>query len=862
MGVVSDALASHIKELVERHSIVVWFDPDQEYDEFINKLSFGEVQIFCYEHEVGFLSLRRQLEDLWSAETPPQLILYVPLNRSETQYALVEYTTVGAALEPGRQPPDWNTRLAVVAKRALQDILPAAAVSKLVDEVESGQLDLEDLDQLAERQVEVHAGALALVFGTGDAEEIALRFLTDPSIDAEIERRDADQPLVDFLGKALGTEFELGTNLEDLRARLARYILSNEFLASLESEPPERLSALPRPSSKAALKSVAQIVKGWRQRRDLAESYRSMSQRVEQELSIGKLKWPLEAIESSQTFARLEQVLQSDIEERLSHGRDGDVSRIIRERMAGYWSLEDPVIKLRWQLIGEAAEVLQFADEVKGRLNEVPSGAAEMVKAYSEGDAPWYRLDKAHRCLERDFHSMEIDTSKDDSLLRLVAVARQRHAEVTNQMAVAFIKAYQADNFEISDVMTQARVFHDFVESALEEGTTAYILVDALRYEMARDLIDQLDADWGHEIQAALATPPSITEVGMGAMMPDADRGLSIEPASKGKVGVRINDALLRNREERLEHLRNQVPQQVEVVKLHQLAPLTDKKLRDKLSETRLIVVTAADEIDGLWERDPSMARRLHDDVFSQLRRGLRTLFGIGVGKVVVVSDHGFLFGQELGAGELIDSPGGDTACLKRRVWLGKGGEVREGCLRAHVSDFGLGGDLELLTPYGTAAFKVAGGSMEYFHGGLSLQELVVPVLVVTSGGVSPDLEEPAFTWRLSLGSERITTRFCSVTVEGNAEQLFEEPPRIRVEIRAGDEVVSIPVSSSYGYDEATRDVVLEFEGEGSTTIKLNTITLQVTEQPEQDSVDVLLIDSDTGVSLEKIDGVPIDIAL
>ena len=54
------------------------------------------------------------------------------------------------------------------------------------------------------------------------------------------------------------------------------------------------------------------------------------------------------------------------------------------------------------------------------------------------------------------------------------------------------------------------------------------------------------------------------------------------------------------------------------------------------------------------------------------------------------------------------------------------------GCMRTPIASFGLSGDLELVTPYGLAWFKVQGGSMVYSHGGLSLQEIVVPVLMVS----------------------------------------------------------------------------------------------------------------------------------
>ena len=53
----------------------------------------------------------------------------------------------------------------------------------------------------------------------------------------------------------------------------------------------------------------------------------------------------------------------------------------------------------------------------------------------------------------------------------------------------------------------------------------------------------------------------------------------------------------------------------------------------------------------------------------------------------------------------MIDTPGGKTAALKRRVWVGQGGADLRGILRASLSAFGIGGDLEIATPWNLSCF-------------------------------------------------------------------------------------------------------------------------------------------------------------
>lgn len=213
--------------------------------------------------------------------------------------------------------------------------------------------------------------------------------------------------------------------------------------------------------------------------------------------------------------------------------------------------------------------------------------------------------------------------------------------------------------------------------------------------------------------------------------------------------------------------------------------------------------------------------------------------------------------------GEALDAPGGETADLHRRVWVGKGGAVAPACLRKPLSAFGIGGDLELVTPYGMSTFKVAGGSTEYFHGGLSLQELVIPIVSISAGKTKPLADTPAFRWTITPGSKQISTRFFSVTVKGGASDLFSmvAPPRVRVELRAGAQIISTPIAASYGFNEITREVTMKFEPEAQGILAANTITLQITDIPSVDVVALFLLD-ELGASLCPEMTIPINVAI
>jgi len=870
MPLVTEALLNLLRKQVEDHSTVVWFDPEKSYLDLARTLEPDAVAgaaVHRYDPERGFVWLRRQLEPLWEERTdPPRLLIYVPLARAETHDALVEFEVAGVVVRPGQQPPEQNAALAAVARRSLGAVFPPAALEEIVAQVEAGQLSLAELDQLAEKGAEAQTGAVAVIFGSGNVSEVALRFLSDPALDSEIEARQALGSLAGLLSDALGVALPADQGPTPLRAQLARQVLVTDLIELLGDSVPQSLRTFAVAGRPVARQAAVDLAQAWRMRRDLAESYVHWAERVQAEIGAGSLDLALDALAHSETFAAGEVRLQREVETTLAKRPAWRLVELAEARLGGFWSVQKPEIKARWEVVADAGRVLVEAARVEGALKGKKWSSSALLSGYALGDQPWCELDTAQRHLERDFHRFELDVQHHESLIQLVAQARRRYAAVSDHLADLFTRALAADRFELPGVLLQADVYQEVVAPAAKSGRVAYILVDALRFEMARELSAILEQDWKPDLTPALATPPTVTEIGMAALLPGAERGLTVIPAEGNRLAAVIAGGTLKTRQDRLAHFDAVVEGNVVAARLDQLAPLSDTPLSQAIESADVVVVTATEEIDGLCENNPALARRTLDDVLNQLRRAIKMLFALGIETVVISADHGYLFGEKLTTGDRIDAPGGKTATLKRRVWVGQGGAEAPAFLRAPLSAFGIGGELEIATPWNLSCFKVKGGAMEYFHGGLSLPELVVPVLTVRPAVARAPAVPARVQWTLTPGSQTISTRFLSVTVEGRSEELLPiEPPAIRVEVRAGDQSISVPVSASYGFQEATRDVQLALDADEPRAIANNTVTLMITETkttPSVDEVTVHLLDATTGVSLARLDRVPFSISL
>ena len=122
-----------------------------------------------------------------------------------------------------------------------------------------------------------------------------------------------------------------------------------------------------------------------------------------------------------------------------------------------------------------------------------------------------------------------------------------------------------------------------------------------------------------------------------------------------------------------------------------------------------LILITSQ-EIDELGEADNiAQARRQMDGVLNDLRRGVPVLADLGIKTIVLAADHGHLFADEIGEDMKIEAPGGETADLHRRVWVGVGGTSEPSYLRTSLTSLGVESDLDIATPWTLRLLQVEG---------------------------------------------------------------------------------------------------------------------------------------------------------
>ena len=156
---------------------------------------------------------------------------------------------------------------------------------------------------------------------------------------------------------------------------------------------------------------------------------------------------------------------------------------------------------------------------------------------------------------------------------KLILKAEQQYTEVGSQLAKEFVTQFSKAKHPIAGLLRQVQVFETLVKPHLGKGKTAYVWVDALRFEMARELADVLKSDFKLTLRPVLATIPTITEIGMASLVPRADQGVKVVPVGGGKLGLEVAGTVLKDRKDRIAFLKSHAGASVYDAKLDDLLP-------------------------------------------------------------------------------------------------------------------------------------------------------------------------------------------------------------------------------------------------------------------------------------------------
>ncbi|MBV9496262.1 MAG: PglZ domain-containing protein [Acidobacteria bacterium] len=823
----------------ERRPITVWYDPRREFDTFVREWSGGDGAVLpvtlngsaatLIRFDGSFLAVRAYAEPFVAADAPQPLVIYVlGRERDRRESLLMELEQSGTT---------WEPKLGNFARTVLGRKFSTGVVDEILG---ADSVTYEHLDTLAAQEEGAGSVLRAIYEDHSSNEALLAQWLVSADRDDAIEGQGAKGELLKLIGSRLGAPpFESGEPLPKVRTFVRRFVLGNEFRSDYAGPVAATIASLPKPENAKQTEFIRLIARTMR--KDHPSAYTRIADDVERELDLARAAIDPLKLGSIDTFRFEEQRLLVACDDLIASGHQAEAIAIVAQREQSFWVNQQPRRRTQWEACRRVAELAARCAEARQRIEKIGKTPKAWLDAYANGDG-LYRVDLAYRQMETFVNSMD----EDAEVSRALGVQREEYDSLVGEMSRRFGELFAAAHFRIDGAFPQTSVHVKFVRSQM--GRTAYFWVDALRFEMAAELRERLTELGDAQLFPAVAAIPTITPIGMAALLPGAEKAFDVEE-EKGKLGCRVDGVFLPTLESRKKFVAARLPQSADIL-LGDVIQLSPAALKKRLSDVTLVIVRST-EIDAAGEGGFAPgARQAMDTVLGNLARAIRRLAAAGIENFVLSADHGHLFSVDKDDSMKIAAPGGAEVELHRRCWIGRGGKTPPGCIRVSAADLGYRSDLEFVFPLEAGVFK-AGGDLAFHHGGLSLQELIVPVITLEWRGTP----EPAKTIKgkvvLLSTPKEITTRM--PTVEIGQGQMSLDSIEVRPVLLSGNQIVGKAEHAFGAPVDRERGVVSVGREKATVGIILHEVV---------QSVRIVLFDAATDAILDQSDEIPVKVMM
>lgn len=358
--------------------------------------------------------------------------------------------------------------------------------------------------------------------------------------------------------------------------------------------------------------------------------------------------------------------------------------------------------------------------------------SAQAVKVWKEYTTEYYKMDTSYRLFHKSYgKSLKTYHAKlHDLFSHVMEKAEGLYKNwFLGQLGENWSKvcAEEMERYgKILEVPQQEEFYKSKVKNA--ENRVFVIISDALRYEVAVDLADQLRRETKSQVDLSSMQGifPTITKFGMAALLPHEK--LSVE--LQGNVVEVFADS--QSTESNYYRDRILKTDREDSVALKYTDLVTAKRPeRSAWVKSKNVVYIYHDTIDEASHTSDTLVFPACDDAIEELKNLVRIITSdFGGTNIMITADHGFLYTYS----PLTEDDKADKAGFKNRiVEYGRRYAIMMKDSKPeylqYVKFLDGNTDYEAYAPKENVRIKINGGGLNYVHGGISLQELCVPLI-------------------------------------------------------------------------------------------------------------------------------------
>lgn len=456
------------------------------------------------------------------------------------------------------------------------------------------------------------------------------------------------------------------------------------------------------------------------------EQFKLLSRRVEDELNIYQrlLKVNIDNFEQSEIFLAVDEAILYKVMEDIHNNviDSSELLNIFDERRVTVWYQD---FKYYYEGIKYCAEMQEFYNTHQFSFHE--SDAKQLWNLYAND---FYKMDTYYRKFQNAFQSginnsnARLDDLFKSVMKRVEAIYKHWFLDglLTNWCNMAGEELLRDGH--VRGIPQQIDFYQENVKNS---KTKVFVIIsDALRYEVAKELSEKLTQEMKGKVKISNMEGifPTITSFGMAALLPHDH--LNIEE-NRGKLSI-VADGLPTSANYREQILQKENSASI-VIKYEELLQMNRTERKEKVKGMEVVYI--------YHNRIDESGHGNGNDIFPACQMAINELKNIvniivndlsGV-NVIITADHGFLYTYEpLDEIDKMEQIGFEGAIdVGRRYAIMDRKANPQYLIPVQLIDES--SNYKGFAPRENIRIKRQGGGINFVHGGISIQEMMIPLI-------------------------------------------------------------------------------------------------------------------------------------
>ena len=519
-----------------------------------------------------------------------------------------------------------------------------------------------------------------------------------------------------------------GIGYQDMDSDLAQLATHILLTASTRTMRQEFLSGLQMFISSAHQAYCYDFVSDWIHREDAKDIY-EIAAHVENELKLPQrfMKLQVADLVETEVFPCVNEVILVKLMTEISdHIIDVDtITKTVEKRRTCVW-YDD--VKNYYEGILQVAKMQAFFKEHSAGFHTV-----EPAKVWKEYTTEYYIMDTYYREFHKSYSESLKNYHEELSDLFTHVMEKVEGLYTTwflGQLGNNWSDAC-ADNLREYGRVLEVPQQTDFYrrQVAASDSKVYVIISDAMRYEVAATLAEQLQRETQAKVdlKSMQGIFPTITKFGMAALLPHKELSVELKSGKTERLAV-LADGQSTEAPNRDKLLKAADPASV-ALKYKDIIGMK-RADRQALIKGMNVVYIYHDTIDEAGHLESSIFSAC-DTAIEELKNMVRIIANEwGGANIIITSDHGFLYTHSpLSEDDKVDKTtesDQDVEIGRRYAIMQKGAQPQ---YLLPVKFLGGNTAYDVYAPRESIRIKMKGGGLNFVHGGISLQEMVVPVI-------------------------------------------------------------------------------------------------------------------------------------